>query len=270
VQHTGGTEKISVQGPLPSRESAVILSKRHGLIFIKGVKVGGTSIEIALAPFCGPDDIITPITPIDELRRLACGAGPRNYLQDRATELAYLEALRRAAIADLGGLHPPAAEYFSHMRLCDVRRLQGPSVQDYQVVCVERHPYAKIISWANHQLSFGAYQTGGRMRSDRRALKAFLNEAIAERRILAVRNIDRYRDSDGLISARIMRYECLEDDFRRFMASLGIEYRSELPHAKEGLLSNSLDPREFFDNGEIAMINELFHEEFATFNYATL
>jgi hypothetical protein len=248
----------------------MILSKRHNFIFIKGVKVGGTSIEIALAPFCGPDDIITPITPIDELRRLACGGGPRNYLQDRATELAYLEVLRRTAVADLGKLHPPTSEYFSHMKLCDVRRLQGPAAQDYQIVAVERHPYAKIMSWANHQLSFSAYQTGARMRSDRQAVKAFLREAIDQRRILAVRNIDRYRDIDGLISARIMRYECLEDDFRHFMASLGIEYRSELPHAKEGLLSNSLDPREFFDNGEIALINEVFHEEFETFGYAEL
>ena len=248
----------------------MILSKRHEFIFIKGVKVGGTSIEIALTPFCGPDDIITPITPIDELSRLVCGPGARNYLQDRAAELAYLGALRRTAISELGKLQPPASEYFSHMRLYDVRRLQGPAVQDYGVLAVERNPYAKIISWANHQLSFSVYQTGGRMRSDGQALKAFLKVAIDERRILAVRNIDRYRDTDGLISARIMRHECLEDDFRGFMASLGIEYRSELPHAKEGLLSNSLDPREFFDNGQIALINELFQEEIDTFSYAKL
>jgi hypothetical protein len=246
----------------------MILSKRHRFIFIKGVKVGGTSIEIALAPFCGPDDIITPITPIDELKRLACGAGARNYLQDRTAELAYLEALRRTAIPDLGGLHPPPSEYFNHMRLSDVRRLQGATVQDYRVVGVERHPYAKIISWANHQLSFSAYQIGGRMRSDWHALKAFLKEAIGERRILVVRNIDRYRDTDGRISKQIMRYECLENDFRGFMASLGMKYRSALPHAKEGILSNSLDPREFFDDGEIALINDLFIEEFETFGYA--
>jgi hypothetical protein len=248
----------------------MILSNRHRFIFIKGVKVGGTSIEISLAPLCGPDDIITPITPIDELARLPCGAGARNYLQDRAAELAYLEALRRTAITDLGKLHPPTSEYFSHMRLCDVRRLQGPAGQEYQVAGVERHPYAKIISWANHQLSFDAYQTGARMRSNQQALKAFLKEAIGERRILAVRNIERYRDTNGLISARIMRYECLEDDFRRFMASLGIDYRSALPHAKEGILSNSVDPREFFNNSEIALINELFHEEFETFSYPEL
>jgi hypothetical protein len=253
--------------PIPR---AMILSKQHKFIFIKGVKVAGTSIEIALAPFCGPDDIITPITPIDELMRLACGAVPRNYLQDRAMELAYLTMLRRTAVTDLGKLHPPTAEYFSHMRLCDLQRLQGPAVQNYRVVAVERCPYAKIISWANHQLSFSAYQTGARMRCDRQTVKAFLTGAINERRILAVRNIDRYRDVDGPISARIMRYERLEDDFRDFMVSLGIEYQSELPHAKKGILSNSLDPREFFDDGELELINELFHEEFETFNYAEL
>jgi hypothetical protein len=246
----------------------MILSKKHKFIFIKGVKVGGTSIEIALAPFCGPNDVITPITPIDEFRRLTCGA--RNYLPDRAAELAYEAALMRTPIVGLGDLQPPASEYFSHMRLCDVLRLQGPGVLDYEVVCADRHPYAKIISWANHQLSFSAYQTGAEMRSDRQALKAFLKEAVADRRILAVRNIDRYRDLNGLLSARIIRYEYLEDDFRAFIASLGIEYQSRLPHAKAGILSNSVDPREFLGDSEISLINELFREEFEAFNYLAL
>jgi hypothetical protein len=248
----------------------MILSKQHKFIFIKGVKVGGTSLEIALAPFCGPDDIITPITPIDELRRLACGAGARNYLQERVVELAYRTELMRTPIADLGKLQPPTSEYFSHMRLSEVLRLQGPAVLGYQVVCADRHPYAKIISWANHQLSFGAYQTGTEMRSDRQALKAFLKEAIEDRRILAVKNIERYRDTNGRFSVRRIRYEYLEDDFRAFMASLGIEYQSRLPHAKEGILSNSFDPREFLEDSEIALINELFCEEFEAFNYLTL
>ena len=54
------------------------------------------------------------------------------------------------------------------------------------------------------------------------------------------------------------------------MVSLGIEYLSTLPHAKKGIMSNSIDPREFFENSEIVLINELFHEEFETFNYAAL
>ena len=45
----------------------MILSRKFRFIFIKGRKVGGTSVEMALSTICGPDDIVTPITPIDVL-----------------------------------------------------------------------------------------------------------------------------------------------------------------------------------------------------------
>src|SRR5215813_7772316 len=64
----------------------MILSEAHRFLFVKGVKVGGTSVEIALSTVCGPEDIVTPITPIDELKRLETGAGARNYSNDRAAE----------------------------------------------------------------------------------------------------------------------------------------------------------------------------------------
>ncbi len=51
----------------------MILSERHRFVFIKGRKVAGTSTEMALAALCGPDDIITPISPIDERARLPNG-----------------------------------------------------------------------------------------------------------------------------------------------------------------------------------------------------
>ena len=91
----------------------MILSKVHRFIFIKGIKVGGTSVEIALSRLCGPDDIVTPITPIDELKRLDVNAGARNYSADREAELAYLEALRQTALPDLAAVTIPAGDYFT-------------------------------------------------------------------------------------------------------------------------------------------------------------
>lgn len=44
----------------------MILSKEHKFVFIKGRKVAGTSVEVFLSEICGKNDIITPITPIDE------------------------------------------------------------------------------------------------------------------------------------------------------------------------------------------------------------
>ena len=248
----------------------MILSKAHKFIFIKGVKVAGTSIEIALAPLCAPDDIVTPITPIDELGRLGVGGGARNYSADPAAEHAYIDRLRRAAVAELVYIEHPAAVYSNHMSLRDVLGLYGSAALDYRVVCVERHPYAKIFSWVNHQLTYSAYQIGGAMRSDWRALKNYLDQAIEDGTVVAVKNIERYRGLDGLITAHVIRFEHLAQDFRQFTQSLGIENPRPLPHAKKGILANQLDPRELLDKQQLNLINEIFQEEFDTFNYESL
>jgi len=44
----------------------MIISHKHKLIFIKPLKVAGTSFELALRDFCGSEDIITLCTPDDE------------------------------------------------------------------------------------------------------------------------------------------------------------------------------------------------------------
>jgi len=245
----------------------MILSRVHRCIFVKGVKVGGTSIEIALSSLCGPDDIITPITPIDELKRLAINGGARNYSENPAAEVAYLENLRRAAVSDLPRIAPPPGVYFNHMPLRDVLRLQNPAALDYRVVCVERNPYAKIFSWANHMLKFSSYETGAEMRSNWHELKHYLDKAIANRSVVAAKNIERYRGLNGRISAHVMRFEHLIADFRQFALGLGIDYRLPLPHAKKGILANGIDPRDLLNRQQITLINELFDEEFETFHY---
>ena len=59
---------------------AMIVSRKHKFIFIKGKKVGGTSLEIALSKFLAATDIVTPIVPEDEAIREALHyVGPRNY-----------------------------------------------------------------------------------------------------------------------------------------------------------------------------------------------
>lgn len=58
----------------------MIYIKSLDLVFIKPRKVAGTSFEIALSHFCGPNDIITPLSCIDEDRRFRkTGLTPKNY-----------------------------------------------------------------------------------------------------------------------------------------------------------------------------------------------
>jgi hypothetical protein len=44
----------------------MIVSYLHKFIFIRTKKTAGTTVEMTLAPACGPDDIITPLGTWDE------------------------------------------------------------------------------------------------------------------------------------------------------------------------------------------------------------
>src|SRR5690349_10707871 len=142
----------------------MILSKKYKFVFLKGRKVGGTSLEIALSQVCGDDDIVTPITPIDELKRIAVGGHPRNYSDNPAKDKAYVELLRRTPPSEFGKIKVAKGKYRNHMPLTLVRELYGDIPSDYLFFCAERSPYSKVMSLANMQAgSFESYKTGGTM-----------------------------------------------------------------------------------------------------------
>jgi len=73
----------------------MILSKTNNYIFLKTTKTAGTSFEIALSKYVGPDDVVTPISEEDEATRAKLGyRGPQNYLEQPPTLLERL-GLRR-------------------------------------------------------------------------------------------------------------------------------------------------------------------------------
>ncbi len=70
----------------------MILCKDLNIIFFKTKKVGGTSFEIALSKYCDENDIVTPISPEDEITRANLGyQGPTNHKnRDRSRDLVNL------------------------------------------------------------------------------------------------------------------------------------------------------------------------------------
>lgn len=232
----------------------MILSHRHRFIFIKGLKVGGTSVELALSSLCGPEDIIAPLFAPDERLRLAA----RNFSDDRATELSWLERVASGENANFKG-----ARYYNHMPLTEVLELQG-ELPGYRVLFVERNPYAKVLSWLSWRDNIGRYTEEQRFTASKEEVATAFDGSIAR-----VHNIDRYRLPSGEVAAPGWRYETLQEDFSEFVESLDVAV-PDLPHVKRGLMSNTLDPREWLSPQQIETVNELFADEFAQFGYPTI
>jgi hypothetical protein len=248
----------------------VIYSKQLKLVFIKGKKVAGTSVEILLSALCGPDDIITPITPIDEKLRLASGGrAPQNYGADPAELRRFNELVAQGSNEDLAGIETPKGTFRNHSELAAVVRHLGPIPDDYVTFVVERSPYYKVLSAINMHQNFDSYRgSGARMVSGDEQIAQAADEVFKRESWPGRLNIDRYK-LRGRVPPwlKVIKYDTLAQDLRALLIERGVANPPDLPVAKEGRRSETLDLRKLLRPEHIARINSAYAEEFETFGF---
>ena len=113
----------------------MIISHKYRFVFVKTAKVAGTSLEMALRPFLGPDDISTPVVDYDEEFAKKNGIpGPQNY--DNFFEYVW----RTKRFQARGGFHEHSWAY-------EIKGLVGDDVWgNYYTFTIERDPREKSIS----------------------------------------------------------------------------------------------------------------------------
>jgi hypothetical protein len=197
-------------GGIPGTQ-AMILNHQYRFIFIKTRKTAGTSIEVALSRFCGPRDVITPISPKDEdLRRELGFRGPQNYQLGGIAGL--ISRLRREPEKNRRVFH-------NHIHAHKVRdRVPADVWSSYYKICFERNPWDKVISayWFKHK------------DGSREGLTRFIMEGEAA----IFSDWERYTDQQGnLIVDHVAHYESLTDELAAFSEKVGLP-GIELPRAK--------------------------------------
>jgi hypothetical protein len=176
----------------------LIASYTHNFIFLKGRKVGGTSLEIVLSTWCRDRDICSRIPPDDERTREAYGARPRNFSQPDGS-----------------------IRFFNHMT-AEAVRLELPELWGKAFkFTVERHPYEKVISRAWWQL--------GRRGGPVDELPGEIEEAIERRTYV---NHPIYAPCGELLVDEIWRYEEMWDRAGALAERLGMPVPERIPRAK--------------------------------------
>lgn len=99
----------------------MIISHKHKFIYIKAGKVAGTSTELLLEKYCGPEDIVTPIKPKVE------GHEARNYKEGNFKN------------------HRPA-KYI-------LRNIGAETFDSYHKVMNVRNPWDRVVSMYHMNLS---------------------------------------------------------------------------------------------------------------------
>lgn len=210
-----------------TRVRRVIASHRHRFVFLKTRKTAGTSIEIALSRFCGPEDIVTPISPEDEeLRAREGGCGPQNHLTT------------------------PSA--FNHMGAARVVKIIGADAwADYFTFAVERNPWDVVAS---------SYRFSARRADWDRSFAEFVRSPRVER---LARNQRIYRIGAAIAVDQLYRYEELPAALADVAARLGLPDLG-LPHAKS---SSGPHYRDLYGPGDAEIVAEQFALTIETLGY---
>ena len=217
----------------------MIVSHQHRFVFVKTRKTAGTSIEIALAQHCGPDDIITPIDEVDEqIRRDLGHRGPQNF-EVRIQEKGISGIIRRL-------LGKNVVRHYNHAPASEIReRIGAQSFDSYQKFCVVRNPWDRAVSLKE-----------GTNFAD------FVREASSD--ILS--DYDIFTIDGAAAVDRFVRYENLDIDLTASLAELGLPEIS-LPRAKSGTRKTKDHYSLIYDDESIARIAEVCAWEIENLGY---
>jgi hypothetical protein len=205
----------------------VIASHAHRFVFVKTRKTAGTSLEIALSRHCGPDDIVTRISPADEeLRAAAGGVPPQN---DRTEPSSYAHMGARRVIAVIG----------------------RQTWDAYFTFAVERNPFDVVASsWRYSARKPSFTKTFAEfVRTPRRLDRLALNERL-------------YRLGGEVVVDRVYLYEELPAAVADISSRLGLAL--DLPHAKQG---SGPHYRELYGPGDAEIVAQRFARTIREFGY---
>ncbi len=226
----------------------LIISHTHKFIFVKTRKTAGSSIEVELSKYCGPDDVVTPISPP------VSGHVPRNdkgFFNPIAEILERTAQGRKATFVDLLSQR----RYYNHMKAALIRSRVGRRCwNEYLTFSIDRNPWDKTVS----HYAMLRERSHGKLSPD----DYFSNGVFAT-------NFEHYADHDGnIIVDRIIRYENLDDELAEILGSLGLTFGGKLvANAKSGHRLSTDNWENLFGSKYDTKMVEIFRREIEIFGY---
>lgn len=227
----------------------MIISHKHRFIFIKNQKTAGTSIELALARFCGDSDVITGFarSPDERLRKEMGVPGPQNFFIPKSRYT--LRDWKRYLI----DRHP--AKFWAHVEGHEIRRRIAPEIwNSYFKFCFERHPCEKVLSgyyWVHQQ-------------EPRPPVSEFLESPECR----SLQNFENYTDEGRVIVDHVARFENLEAELTFIGERLKLDGSLlPLPRAKANARKDRKGYWDVLSNAELDKIQQMFEREIRLLGY---
>lgn len=230
------------------RANKVIISHRHKFIFIKTRKTAGTSVEMALARLCGPDDVITDQL---EYHKGDFGVSAQNE------KFPYSQWSLAAKLKKRLGLRVSGrgTQFFQHMTAKRIRAQVSPEIWNgYFKFTLERNPWDRQVS---------QYYWKYKNVEDPPSFRTFI---LSRKHRKITPNWRMYTDRNKLIVDRVVLHHELPWDLESVLKEIGINEPVSLPSEKSGLRKNK-DYRDFYDEDTKRMVGKWYAREIAQFGF---
>lgn len=227
----------------------MIISHQHKFIFIKTQKTAGTSTEIALSRICGPDDIITPLSPEEEKIRKDLGyRGAQNYIipfsQYKKLDWMKLAYFRKRM------------SFFHHMSAHQIMwYLNSDTWDSYYKFCFERNPWDKVVSYYYFHEGYKSYKS----------IKEFLLSGEGG----DMRGFDLYNQGGIPLVDKVFKFEEIEAGLNELSKRFNLQEPLKLPsyRAKGDIRKDKRHYREILTQEEADIIAKIFAREIKYFAY---
>lgn len=229
----------------------MIVSRRHQFIFLKTHKTAGSSMEMALGPLCGPDDIVTPMESNRDTDI------PRNFHENTLLGRAYAQSkwVRKCIHR-----HSPLLGkwYYEHMPATRVRELVGEETwNSCHKFCYERNPWAKVVSYYNWKKN-----------GQRRAMPSF-REYVLEKTHRLPMDARLYFDGDQCLMDEVLDFDTFHESFPALCQRIGIPFKGSIPREKTGVRQEkSGGYQDYYDDETREKVATLFAREIKRMGYS--
>jgi hypothetical protein len=229
----------------------MIISHRHKFIFLKTKKTAGTSIELALSALCGPDDVITPLTTIDEALREG-KRGARNWRRHGwwgSPRPLWKRRFLKFTAEDYG--------FYNHMPAVEAKTLidDEQAWRSYFKFAFDRNPWDRQVSFYHH-------------RYRREAAPPPFASFIHKDRRARINNYEIYSIEGDVAVDFVGRFETLEQDLKHALAQVGLTLDAPLPRAKTTFRKDDKPYRDYYDGDTSAIVGGWYAREIELLDYS--
>ena len=229
----------------------MIISHKYKFIFLKTSKTAGTSIEIALSKFCNENDVITPISPKDELIRSDLGyKGPQNYMFPLSDYriIDWVNVLFKYK-------NKRWKQFYNHITAQRVKNMIDSNIwSTYYKFCFERNPWDRVVS-----------QYYWRLSEPRMNMKLFLKSKHFKDLIKKGRNV--YTINNRIAVDKIYKYEFINDAIIDLSEKFKFTEKLELPRTKSTSRPKKRQYSDILNLDEKKYIGKVFEKEIINLDY---